>query len=508
MSTTARKLVSGSAVRLANTAGAALVSILIMPFVVHRLGDRLYGIWTLVATFVSYYGLLELGLSTAVTRYVASALGSGDKEQCSRVFNTGLRVYSALGAIVLVATWVLAALAPLFCRNPADAYLFWQIILILGLSIALQFTMRVFTGMLEAHLLFDRVATLDLLTLGLRTFFIIALLVLGYGVVGLAWATLLSGIPSILLSIYLSKKELPFLRIDSKYWGRETARILFSFSAFSLIANLANVLRFQVDNIVVASFVGLVAVTHYRIAGVLVQCFFALMSAMFGMFPSVFSRLESAKDYEGIRKAYLFASKVCACIASFIAFGMIAWGKQFIARWMGVRYLDAYPVLVILILAYHLNLSQGPAMGLFYGTSRHKFFALLNSVEGAANLLLSLLLVRWYGMLGVALGTLIPMVVSKVIVQPVYVCRVAGIDYYEYVRKMGRTFAVVAGSLVIPIVLSAKFAVPDYKILFSIGLLSLILYVLFLWLFEFNRGETRMLQRAIWPQWALRRTTD
>ena len=76
MAGTARKLASGLFFRLANTIAAALVSILVMPFVVHSLGDRDYGIWTLVGTFVGYYGVLELGFAPAVTRHLSHALGA------------------------------------------------------------------------------------------------------------------------------------------------------------------------------------------------------------------------------------------------------------------------------------------------------------------------------------------------------------------------------------------------------------------------------------------------
>ena len=61
MSGTARKLASGFFFRFANTIATAVVSVVIMPFVVHSLGDRDYGIWTLVATFVGYYGVSNSG---------------------------------------------------------------------------------------------------------------------------------------------------------------------------------------------------------------------------------------------------------------------------------------------------------------------------------------------------------------------------------------------------------------------------------------------------------------
>ncbi len=142
------KLVS-AATRVINTIATALVSLLIMPFVVHALGDRMYGIRTLVATFVGYYGLVELGLSQAITRYLARSLGSLNPEKCNRVFNTSLGIYLALGGVVLVATVVLAAIAPLLCKSAEDASLFWKVILILGICLSLQFPIKVYRSIKE-----------------------------------------------------------------------------------------------------------------------------------------------------------------------------------------------------------------------------------------------------------------------------------------------------------------------------------------------------------------------
>jgi O-antigen/teichoic acid export membrane protein len=508
MAGTARKLASGLLFRFANVIATAIVSVMVMPFVVHTLGDRNYGIWTLVATFVGYYGVLELGLAPAVTRYLSRSLGAGDRETCNRVYNTSLRLYLGIGLIAMAVSGTLAALAPWLCHNPADVALFWKLILILGVSVALLFPTRVFKGLLEAHLRFDLTGSFDLLSLVLRTGLIFPVLLAGYGILGLAWLSLLSSLPSMALLIYFSYRELSFLRIEGRYWQRDTARSLFSYSIYSLITNLANILRFKLDSVVVAGYVGLSAVTHYRIGGTLTQYFFDLMSSAFGIFPSIFSRQEGAKDFAILRKTFFFASKLAVCVSSFIGFALLAWGKPFIIRWMGRQYVDSYRVMVILVIGVMVSLWQGPSISLLYGISKHKVYAILNSIEGIANLLLSLLLVHWYGMYGVALGTLFPMLVSRLFVQPVYVCRVAGIDLWEYVRKTGRTLASVAAALVVPLLISIKFAAPNYKVLFMLGILSALLYAGTLWIVEFSQGETQILRRAIWPNLPLKKVPE
>lgn len=499
---TARRLALGSALNVVNLASTALLSLLIMPFVVHMLGDRMYGIWVLVVAITGYYALGNLGLSVAVSRHLAAALGAGDEEECNRVFNTAFSIFCAIGLLVIIVSGVVVALTPLFCKNPQDVSLLRKTILILGFNVALAFPMRVFTGTLGARLRFDLLGGLGLLSAGLRTVLIIAFVHLGRGVVGLAWATLLSQIPSSLLYVHFARKSLPFLRLASEYRQRGTARKLFSYGIFSFIAHIGETLRFKVDAPVVAAFVGLAAVTHYKIAGTLAQYFMELITVVMGVLGPVFSRLDGAGDYQEIKKTFFFSSKLSVCAASFVGFALIAWGKPFIERWMGPQYLDAYPCLVALTSGLIVALTQAPSVNLLFGISRHRFFALFHSIEGVSNLIFSLLLVKKYGMLGVAVGTLIPMVIIKLFIQPVYVCRVANIVYLDYLRKMGRTLAVVAGSLVIPVIFTAKFATSNYGALFAVGAASAICYVLPVWLFAFSAGETQILRRALAPRLA------
>jgi O-antigen/teichoic acid export membrane protein len=330
---------------------------------------------------------------------------------------------------------------------------------------------------------------------------------MGYKVVALAWAIMLASIPVSVTYVYYAYKDLPFLRVEWKNWEWQTVRALFSYSIFSLITRLADVLRFQVDSLIVASFVGLVAVTHYRIAGALSEYYIGLMIAVIGVVSSMFSRQEGGKDFTALRKTFFFASKISVCLSSFVGFGLLAWGKPFITRWMGPQYLDSYPCLVVLVLGCAIALWQMPSVALLYGISKHKFLALFTSVEALANLLLSLLLVRRYGMFGVAFGTFFPMALVKLFVQPFYVCHVLSVSYSDYLRPMGRTLALVAGSLVVPALLSARFAAPDYTSLTALGIISMICYAGPLLIFEFTPAETMMLKRAILPRLSLKRVT-
>ena len=508
MLTSSRKVVFGAALRTGNLVANAVVSLFMMPFVVRTLGDRMYGVFLLVGAFVGYYGLVDLGFSSAVTRHLSAAVGAEDYDACNRVYNTALRLFTALGLVVLALACGFAIAASRFAKTPADAAVFWKLILILGLSLALDFPSKVYNGFLYAYLHIHLLASLDLLSLVLRTTLIIAVLLRGHHVVAMAIVTLLGTLPTKILPVFYAHKTLPFLRFGWHGWDRATAKSLFSYSVWSFTVRIADLLRFQADAPVVAGFVGLAAVTHYKVAGTLTQYFVQLMQAATEAFSAIFSRQEGAKKYEALQRTFFFFSKISACAASFIGFGLIAWGRPFIARWMGHRFLDAYPCLVVLVTGWIFGLAQVPSVQLLFGISKHKFFAWFNSMEGVANLILSIVLARKYGILGVALGTMIPMLVSKVILQPIYVCWVASISYSEYVQRMARTVAVILVALLVPLLLTLKFAAPNYRNLAAVGLLSAVAYVVVLWFLEFTPAETEMLGRAILPKLAARAGGD
>ena len=505
MSSTVRKLAKGSAFRTFNFFAQVLVAFFLMPFVVYSLGDRMYGFWTLVATFIGYYGLLDFGLSVAVERYIAGAIGAGRKDECNRIFNTAFLIFTGIGLLVLLITLILALVSPWFWSNIDDVSLFSKVILVLGINMAISLPIRIFSGILIAQLRFDITSLIQFMSLVLRTTFIVLALSLGYKVLGLALVTFLSSIPGYILYVYFAKKNLPFLKLKREYWNRGTMKTLLSYSSVSFVASMAVQLRFHIDVFVITAFINLAAVTHYRIASLMVQYFISLILACMGVFQPLFSQQDGATDHEAVRETLFYSTKISICLSSFIAFGFIAWGKFFIERWMGPDYLDAYPPLCILVLGCVFAMWQAPSVFLMFATSKHKFYAFFNVIEGICNVLLSILLVRQYGLIGIALGTFIPMAVINLAIQPVYFCRVTSIKYSEYIYQASRTIAVVGLSLIIPIIISVRFAAPNYQTLFTLGFISSCIYALTIWSIEFSPKEKQILQRAILPRLNIKR---
>lgn len=460
--TALRTAALGSTLRITTFVASLIVAFLLTPFVVHSLGQRAYGFWLFVGAFIGYYGVFDLGLATAVSRHLAGALGRGAREDCRRIFSTALQAYALLGALVFLVTCGFSLCSPLFARDAQEAALFANVIAILGVGVALEFALKPYFGLLEALVRFDVMAGLEILTLVLRMGLIVGLLAGGYGVMALAWVSLLSGMPARALGVSLSRRFLPWLRFRRQPFWSTTTKTLFGYSFFMWIVKLGDSLRFGFDSLVITAFLGFASLTPFGIAASVASRFRDLMMALLGVLQPTYSRLEGNGDHDAIKRTLFFASKVAMCISTFVGFALIAWGKPFIERWIGPAYLDAYPCLAVLVLGWTINFWQSPSVSLMFATSRHKYYAATNMIEAVANLLLSLWWVLPLGILGVALGTAVPMIFVRLLLHPYYICKVTGIATREYRTMFLRNIWRTSAGLVVPMAVALAFRPAGY----------------------------------------------
>ena len=456
-----RSLVWGSILRVVGLATMTLVAFFLMPFLVHSMGDRLYGYWALVGALMGYYGLLDLGIVSAVQFQVANALGRNDEDSANRAISTSVFAFAVLGVVAAVLILVLAVLAPMFVHDASDVWLLRKVLMVMGAGFAVGFPGRVFVGAISAHLRWELSAIVDIAVIIIRTALVIVVIKEGGGIISLALVTLACDACSYVSQIIILYKLQPGLRISPALANLVTLKELLRYGGWASITRVADQLRFYVDGWVVSVFVGITAVTHYAIASRLSISFMNLLIAILGMLAPWFSMLLGSRDYEGIRRVFAFSTKIAASVSAVVAGCLLLYGHAFIERWIGVNYVDAYWPLAILVTAVFSDVCQQPTVSYLYGVSKHGFLAKVTLIEGIINLGLSIYLGRRYGMIGVALGTLIPMLLAKLLVQPVYACRQVGQPIRKYyVETLGMPVAATAVGILVPWLLIFKHIVP------------------------------------------------
>jgi O-antigen/teichoic acid export membrane protein len=216
-----------------------------------------------------------------------------------------------------------------------------------------------------------------------------------------------------------------------------------------------------------------------------------------------FSQLEGEAGVEGnekLKKSYFFSYKL-SCYLGVFSVGMaLILGASFIERWMGAKYLNAVPILYVLLVGIFFSLIQIPTLCFLFAVSRHKFYAVTNTLHAILSIVLCLFLIVPFKLLGVALGVSLATFFIKFMVQPIGVLPLIEMKITEYHIKKTFPNILIPSFFIFCYYMSAKrFFSPDYKVIFIAGIVSMILFLLYIFIFGFDKNEKNMLLNVLKP---------
>lgn len=423
----------------------AVVGFFLSPFILHRLGDEAFSLWILVFAFTGYFGLLDFGIRSSIVRYTAKFIATDDKEQVSRYLSTAIAFYAAMAVIVLLGTIAGFFSLHLLFRIPAGMLHSARLLFLLaGISVALTFPLNVFTGALEGLQKFSWLQLSQMGVVLLRAALIIVVLLNGGGLLAIGMVTVGTNLVSYFIFTCLALYELPvalrWRHVDSKAFHEMAV-----YGVFALAILAAEKLRFQSDALVIGALVSSTAITFFSIASRLVEYAGYAVRSMSQIFTPMSSQFHATGDQARLQRTLIAGNRASALIIFPICAALLILGKPIIEVWVGARYVASYPVLAVLIVPRSLYLAQSTSIRILLGMGRHRVLAAVLLAEGGVNLLLSLVLARRFGMVGVAWGTAIPLICTSLLFLPSHLCRVLGMPLGTFLSRAYRLPAALSG---------------------------------------------------------------
>jgi O-antigen/teichoic acid export membrane protein len=187
--------------------------------------------------------------------------------------------------------------------------------------------------------------------------------------------------------------------------------------------------------VVIGIFLSAGSITYFAIAGTLINYGRTFVSLITDTFYPAATRMDAKQDMEGLRELLILGTKITLVIALPLCIGFIFLGEQFITLWMGKAYASSAIFLIVLTIPQFTGLSQYVSALVLAGMAKHRVLAFVVMAEGVVNLVLSIILVRKIGLIGVAWGTVIPDVICTAIIIPYYTLRILKLDVREYVTR-------------------------------------------------------------------------
>lgn len=463
---------------------AAFVSMFILtPMLVGRLGPAAYGLWAVFSSVVGYFVLCDFGMSTAVAKYTAEYRANGQSAQLTKLVST---IFSATlvicGLIIVVSAAAMRFVPELFKVSETLIAQGQAAFLIMSVNVALMLLGGVFGNIIYGHQRVDVWKMTSIIQLLVNVIFTALFLNLGFGLIGVAAASILGTTAMILLQLAFLHRSGYGISFNPKYADKEMFARIAPYSGRTFLLGVTNRIINYSDFIVVGIFLGASSVAHYEITYKL--CFlstylFSIISST--VFPR-FSRLFALGDSEGVARLFLLTAKLSVAIMTPVAIFLWFWGEDFIGLWVGPENFAGKDVLAVFVAMTFVHVIGTPAAALLQAIGRNEEFVYSEIANAILNLGLSVLLIGPLGLLGVALGTLLASLCTSGWVIPLLACRCAGLSKMSYFKQAVLP-SLLAGVVVAGVAAAFRSYAPASASMFGIMLTALGVAAVFLAVF-------------------------
>jgi O-antigen/teichoic acid export membrane protein len=412
-----------------------LIGLLVLPYNVAHLGKEAYGLWILAASLTMYFTVVDLGFGGAVVRFVAEYRARKDAQALNEILSTMFFVFCAMAVVCYVLAITVAVLLPdIFNLGPDQIHTGRIVLLIISLQVALYFPFSVYGGVIngfERYYMNNVVATAFNVASAVVN---VLVLWLGYGLVELVVATTLTRIAPFFVYRRNAFTVFPELQLNWSLVRMRRLREVTGFSAYLAVIDWSARLTYTTDAFYLGVFMNTVAVGVYAVAQRLAEALLRMTNQLHTfLFPAVVHRAVAGRT-ESQQELMVKANRFQLAIAMCLCGGVASVAGTLVPAWVGPGFERS--VLALQILAYVVVLRAWVAMPstVLKGTNHHRFLAAVSSGGAVANLLLSIPLVKSWGLVGVAFGTAIPVtVVCAGFIFP-KACRVVGLRVREGYR--------------------------------------------------------------------------
>lgn len=388
--------------------GAGFVWVfLLTPVILKHLGPEKYGFWAILTSLVTYLTMFNFGLNTAVAKYTAEYMAKDRRNDVASLISTTAVTMAVLGVVILVVCVIVSPLVP-WLFNLGGSLLSESKVafIITALNVCLMLLWGIFGNALYG---LQRVDLWMLLRTGhllLCAALVAISLKVGLGLIGVVAAMTTSHIVLLIaFSRILASK--PFeVRCRPRLASFRMLREIAPFSGRTFILGLCNCLSNYKDYIVIGVLLGSAMVTPYEVVYKLcIQATFFFSVISNTLFPK-FAVMYAKGDVEHLRLAYMHVAKLSLAIMVPVALCLLLYGETFIGLWVGRDNFAGYGVLGTLVAMSVVHAIGTPTVNVIQSIGKNREITCSEVVNALLNLVLSVVLLKRYGIVGVAIGTL------------------------------------------------------------------------------------------------------
>lgn len=476
------------------------VNIFMTPFLIKSLGDAEYGVYQMMASFAGYLVLMNFGTSTVMTRYVSMYLGKGDKKGERNYIAMCLMITGALALLIsIAATAMYFFIDNIFAGSltPAQIDKSQKLFIIIALTLVITLIAQAVQAIAVAYEKFIFSSGWNLVRPVLKAVLLVGLFMLKTDSLIIVLVDLLISVVFLAVCcVYV----FAVLKATPKLYNFDKTVFMSSavFSLAIMLQAIVNQVNTRVDTTILGIMVSPESVTIYSVAMQVFHVFSSLSTAAVAVYLPKFTKMIASGENSGtaITKAMVAPSRLQTLISGAITFGFIVCGRDFIHLWMGKGYEGAYLIALVVMIPNFLVYTNSVVESVLDAMQKRLVRSVVLCAVAMANILISIVLVHFFGEIGAPVGTAITTLAGPLIIMNIYYQKAIGIRLkllFTEIFKGIFPCLIIASLISLPLAILLPVSVWG---LFVKGGVFVIVLGVTLMLFGFNKDEKDMVKRV------------
>lgn len=416
-----------------------LIQLLYTPFLLRKLGQSEFGLYSLVASIIGYLTIMDLGFGNTIVVYTAKYRAQkkyDEEKKLHGMFNIVFKIIGVIAAILGLILYLNVNI--LFGSKMTNIELNKMkiMMLILSFNLFLTFFFAIYNSIITAYEKFTFQKVIAIIQSILKPLLMIPLLFLGYKSITLCIIITIVNLIVLLSNYFYCNKK---LNIKIKYNGfdKKLFKIIIGYSIWIFIGVIVDKINWSVDNFVLGAVSGTVAVSVYSVASTINQLFINLSTAVSSvLLPKVSKMVAKNASNEELTNEFIKVGRLQYYIIFLMASGLVIVGKAFFNIWAGVGYEDAYYIALLLIIPLCVPLIQNLGISIMQAKNMHKFRSILLLFISIANIGISIPLAKMYGGIGAAIGTAGSLLIGNGIIINIYYYKKVEINVLKFWKEI------------------------------------------------------------------------
>lgn len=462
-----------------NTIVKTILTFITRTIFIKILGETYLGLNGLLTNILSMLSIAELGIGTTISFSLYKPLANKDNKKINALMTFYKKAYRIIGAIILIGGIILIPFLRFILEediNIKHIYLIYILYLLTTVS-------TYFIAYKEVLIIADqknyKLTKINFIfDILLNVMQIIELLIFKSFVLYLVVQLIIEYVRRIIINSFISK-EYPETDFYSKEKiSKEDKNTLSKNVKAMFLHKIGDYSINGTDNIIMTKFVGLNAVGLYSNYLTIITMLNTFINIIYNSITSSLGNLIAKEKEEKRLKVFNIMDFIGFCIYGYCSACLFALFNPFIKVWAGEQYLFSTWIVAVIVLNFYMTGMRIPlgtiksAAGVY---SEDKYIPLIQAVT---NIVVSIILAKYIGVLGVLLGTLISSLIPAVnrpYIVYKYVFNKKVTEYYK--RYLKNIIVFIFVTTIITIVTNILNVTNSYIQLVVTGIIATIIYM-------------------------------